>query len=192
MRRVFVLFFCIHAASTAAIAQTTDGTFREELSMSLASVARSMHAIIRRNLAEAAELMPADAYTFKPTPEVRSFGELIGHLADGNFYFCAQAKGEAPPVTATFEKVVGKPALIKALSDSLAYCDAVYAATTDSTFNQTVQVPATSGPGTRTVRGAILTFNTAHNNEHYGNVVVYLRLKGLVPPSTARTQPPGQ
>jgi uncharacterized damage-inducible protein DinB len=192
MRRVFALLFCLQAASIAAVAQTTDGGFREELSTSLAAVARSMHAIIRRNLADAAELMPADAYAFKPTPEVRSFGELIGHLADGNFYFCAQARGESPPVTGSFEKVMGKPALVKALSDSLAYCDAVYAATTDATFNQTIQIPAASGPGTRTVRGAVLTFNTAHNNEHYGNVVVYLRLKGLVPPSTARTLPPGQ
>ena len=99
-----------------------------------------------------------------------------------------KAKGEAPPATPTFEKVLGKPALVKALSDSLAYCDGVYAATTDSTFNQTVQVPAASGPGTRTVRGALLTFNTAHNNEHYGNLVVYMRLRGKVPPSTARTQ----
>ena len=192
MRRLIALLLFLQAVSAIGVAQTTDGGFRDELSTSLASSARSMHMVIRRNLAEAAELMPADAYAFKPTPEVRSFGEVIGHLADGNFYFCAQAKGEAPPFTATFEKVVGKPALLKALSDSLAYCDAVYAATTDSTFNQTVQVPAASGPGTRTLRGALLTFNTAHNNEHYGNVVVYLRLKGLVPPSTARTQPPGR
>ena len=192
MRRIFALVVCLQVASTAVLAQTTDGGFRDELSTSLASVARSMHAIIRRNLAEAAELMPAEAYTFKPTPEVRSFGEIIGHLADGNFYFCAQARGEAPPVAASFEKVIGKAALVKALSDALAYCDGVYTATTDATFNETIQVPAASGPGTRTVRGALLTFNTAHNNEHYGNVVVYLRLKGLVPPSTARTQPPGQ
>jgi uncharacterized damage-inducible protein DinB len=192
VRRLLALLVFLEAVSATAVAQTTDGGFRDELSTSLASVARSMHMVMRRNLAEAAELMPADGYTFKPTPDVRSFGEVIGHLADGNFYFCAQARGEAPPFTATFEKVVGKAALLKALSDSLAYCDAVYSATTDSTFNETVQVPAASGPGTRTVRGALLTFNTAHNNEHYGNLVVYLRLKGPVPPSTARTLPAGR
>ena len=53
-----------------------------------------MHATIRRNLAEAAEIMPADEYSFKPTPEVRSFAQLIGHVVFGNFYFCSQAKGE--------------------------------------------------------------------------------------------------
>ena len=97
--------------------------FREALSTSLAGVAKSMHATIRRNLAEAAESMPAEDYAFKPTPEIRSFGELIGHLANGNFFFCAQAKGEAPPSTTDFEKVTGKPGLTKALLDSLAYCD---------------------------------------------------------------------
>jgi len=61
-------------------------------------------------------------------------------------------------------------------------------ATTDATFNTPVTMPAPSG-GTKTTRGAMLIFNTTHNNEHYGNIVVYLRRKGHVPPSTARTQP---
>ena len=188
MRRVLALTLCLEGLCAPASAQTTDGGFREALSTSLAGVAKSMHATIRRNLAEAAESMPAEDYVFKPTSEIRSFGELIGHLANGNFFFCAQAKGEAPPSTADFEKVTGKPGLTKALLDSLAYCDTVYEATTDANFGQTVTI-AGSGPSTQTVRGAVLTFNTAHNNEHYGNIVVYMRLKGRVPPSTARPQP---
>ena len=190
MRRVLALVFCLQGMSASAIAQTTDGGFREALSTSLAGAATSMHATIRRNLAEAAESMPAEDYAFKPTPEIRSFGEVIGHLANGNFFFCSQAIGEAPPST-DFEKVTTKAALVKALLDSLAYCDKVYQGTTDSNFNQTVTIPG-SRQSTQTVRGAILSFNTAHNNEHYGNIVVYMRLKGRVPPSTARTQPPAR
>jgi uncharacterized damage-inducible protein DinB len=191
MRRVLALLLCLEGISASAIAQTTDGGFNEALSTSLAAVAKAMHATIRRNLAEAAESMPVEDYAFKPTPEVRSFGEIVGHLANGNFFFCSQAKGEAPPSSADFEKVTTKAALVKALLDSLAYCDTVYNATTDSNFNQKVTV-AGSRTRTPTVRGAVLVFNTTHNNEHYGNIVVYMRLKGRVPPSTARTLPPAR
>ncbi len=84
-----------------------------------------------------------------------------------------------------FEKTVSdKAALVKGLTDSLAYCDKVYAATTDANFADLVKL---LGPGDhQTARGAVLLFNTTHNNEHYGNIVVYMRLKGHVPPSSAR------
>jgi uncharacterized damage-inducible protein DinB len=172
--------------SSVATAQTTDGGFGEALSPSMAAVVRTMHATIRRDLAEAAESMPTDEYAFKPTPQVRSFGELIGHVVNANYFFCAQAKGERAPSTANFERVSEKPALVKALKDSLAYCDEVYAATTDQTFNTLVTL---AGAGSKQAsRGSVLVFNTTHNNEHYGNLVVYMRLKGHLPPSTARTQ----
>jgi uncharacterized damage-inducible protein DinB len=138
-------------------------------------------------LAEAADSMPANEYAFKPTPQVRSFSELIGHVASANFFFCSQAKGEKLPSTTNYEKATGKAVLQKGLNDSLAYCDAVYDSTTDSNFSQLVKTPGPNGERD-TTRGAVLTFNTAHNNEHYGNIVVYMRLKGHVPPSTARTQ----
>lgn len=62
-----------------------------------------MHTTIQRNLAEAAESMPAEEYSFKPTPQIRSFAELIGHLASANFFFCSQVKGEHPPMLATMK-----------------------------------------------------------------------------------------
>jgi uncharacterized damage-inducible protein DinB len=169
-----------------AAAQTSDGGFDEVASTSMAAVAKGMHATIRRNLAEAAESMPAEEYAFKPTPAVRSFGELIGHLASANFYFCAQAKGEKPSFT-DYAKTTEKAALVKALKDSLASCDAVYSSTTDANFGQVVKTPSRGGDKDAT-RGGILIFNTTHNNEHYGNIIVYMRLKGHVPPSTARVQ----
>jgi uncharacterized damage-inducible protein DinB len=150
-----------------------------------------MHATIRQNLAEAAESMPADEYSFRPTPQVRTFGQIIGHLVNANFFFCSQAAGEKSAATADYEQITAKAALVKALNDSLVYCDRVYAATTEANFTQPVQIePGLGMRSTNTVRGAVLIFNIAHNNEHYGNIVVYMRLKGHVPPSTARAQQP--
>ncbi len=80
---------------------------------------------------------------------------------------------------------------MKALLDSLSYCDRVFQATTDENFNQPVtRAPQGGAPAPKTVRGAVLMFNVTHNNEHYGNVVVYMRLRGRVPPPTARSQRP--
>ena len=159
------------------------------LSPSLAGSAKAMHAMIRRDLAEAAENMPADEYAFRPTPQVRTFGQIIGHVVDANFFFCAQAAGEKSPATADYEQITDKAALVKALNDSLVYCDHVYAATTDANFVQPVQIANVGGNGsTSTVRGVVLMYSIAHNNEHYGNLTVYMRLKGHVPPSTARVQ----
>ena len=116
-----------------------------------------------------------------------SFGQLIGHVANANFYFCSQAKGEAPPSKENFESVTDKAALVKGLKDSLSYCDAIYSDTSDANFNQIVKVAGPNG-GAQAGRGSVLMFNMTHNNEHYGNVIVYMRLKGHVPPSTARVQ----
>src|SRR5712671_660665 len=111
MLRVLVAVLFLACVCLPALAQTTDGGLGDIASPSLAAVAKGMHATIRRNLAEAAENMPADEYAFKPTPQVRSFGELIGHVATANFFFCSQAKGEKPPSTTNYEKVTGKAVL---------------------------------------------------------------------------------
>jgi uncharacterized damage-inducible protein DinB len=188
-RTLFVL--CLMYAAVPAGAQTSDGGFGQVASASTASVVKSMHTLIRRNLVEAAEAMPAEDYAFKPTPEIRSFGQLVGHVINANFYFCSQAKGEASPSKENFEraadKAADKAALVKGLRDSLEYCDDVYASTTDANFNQQVKV-AGPGGGSEGGRGSVLMFNMTHNNEHYGNIIVYMRLKGRVPPSTARVQ----
>ena len=124
----------------AASAQTTDAAYPDELSPSLAASVNAMHAAIRRNLAQAAENMPSDEYAFRPTPQVRTFGQLIGHLINANFFFCSQVAGEKSPATADYEQITDKPTLVKALNDSLAYCDRVYAATTDANFLQPMQI----------------------------------------------------
>jgi uncharacterized damage-inducible protein DinB len=187
MRRVlFAWTLCLGVSSTAS-AQTTGAGYADALSPSLAKVAQAMHATIRRDLAESAQNMPAEEYSFRPTPQVRSFAQLIGHVVNANWYFCSQAAREKNPATANYEQMSDKAALVKALNDSLTYCDKVYSGTTDASFTEPVRMAPGVGMGAAsTVRGAILTFNTAHNNEHYGNIVLYMRLKGHVPPSTAR------
>ena len=186
MRAFLISVILLAGGGTAANAQTTDAGYWDALTPSMAAVANSMHASVRRNLAEAAAGMPEAEYSFKPTPQVRSFGEVIGHVINANFFFCAQAKGEPSPDARNYEKVAGKAALGTALNAALAYCDVVYTGTTDASFQTLVKV---ASPGTsQTPRGMVLMFNTAHNQEHYGNLVVYMRLKGHVPPSTARAE----
>jgi uncharacterized damage-inducible protein DinB len=171
--------------SSVASAQTT-GAGYEALTPSMAANAKTMQATIRRNLADAAQGMPPDEYSFRPTPDVRTFAQLIGHITNANWFFCSEAKQDKRPMATNYEQLTDKAALVKALNDSLAYCDEVYSATTEANFNQLLQMQGSSG---KTVRGAVLTFNTTHNNEHYGNIVVYMRLKGHVPPSTASAPP---
>jgi uncharacterized damage-inducible protein DinB len=187
MARPLLLAVALLSLSSSVAAQTSDGGFGDALSLSMAASANVMHSTIRRNLFEAAERMSPGDYAFKPTPAVRSFGELIGHVVNANFFFCSQAKGERSPAAANYGRVADKAALMKALGDALAYCDDVYRGTTDGNFAQMVRLPGAGG-GAQSTRGLVLMFNTTHNNEHYGNVVVYLRLKGHVPPSTARVQ----
>jgi uncharacterized damage-inducible protein DinB len=191
LRLLMLAFVFAYVTLPVAPAQTTDAGYADALSRSLAGVAKAMHATIRRNLVESAENMPADEYAFRPTPQVRTFGQIIGHLVNANFFFCSQAAGKRSPATVNYEQVTGKTALVKALNDSLAYCDAVYGATTDANFIQPVQIADdVDTASNNTVRGAVLMFNIAHNNEHYGNIVIYMRLKGHVPPSTARVEQP--
>ena len=178
MTRALIFAGCLSCVALPAVAQTRP---------SLAASIKAMEGDVKRNLAEAAAAMPEGEYAFKPTPEVRSFAELVGHVANANYFFCSQAKGEPSPAKTNFEKVTTKADLVKGLNEALAYCDGVYSGATDASFAEPVKV-ALPGGGSESPRGAVLAFNVAHNNEHYGNVVTYMRLKGHVPPSTARGQ----
>jgi uncharacterized damage-inducible protein DinB len=138
-----------------------------------------LYQMARGYLIKSAEQMPAENYSFKPVPTVRSFGEIIGHLANENFEMCAVAKGEkSPHAGQDFEKDTDKAALVKALKDAMAYCDPLYAMT-DKAFTGDAELF-----GQKMTKLGVLTLNVTHDNEHYGNIVTYLRIKGLVPPSS--------
>jgi uncharacterized damage-inducible protein DinB len=137
---------------------------------------------VKQNVTETADKMPESNYGFKPTPEVRSFGEVLGHITDGNVIYCSAAKGVQPPKSEA-EKITAKADLVKALNESFAACDAVFSSLTDEALLEKVK------NGQReTARGVYISAVIAHVNEHYGNLVTYVRLKGLVPASTERAQ----
>jgi uncharacterized damage-inducible protein DinB len=133
---------------------------------------------VKGYLIKSAEQMPAENYSFKPVATVRSFGEIVGHLANENFLMCAAAKGEKRSEVQDFEKNTEKAALVKALKDAMAYCDPLYAMP-DKAFPGDTELF-----GMKMTKLGVLGLNVTHNNEHYGNFVTYLRIKGLVPPSS--------
>jgi len=156
-------------------------------STALAGALDRMNAGVARNVVEAAEKMPAADFAFQPAPDksVRSFAGFVGHIANANFNYCARVKGEANPNKEDFEKVTDKAKLVAGIKAAASYCDAVYKAQTDASLTEMVAMGQSQQP-----KGQILVQNISHNNEHYGNLVTYMRLKGLVPPSTERAQAP--
>jgi hypothetical protein len=135
---------------------------------------------IKGYLSKTAQKVPDDLYSFKPTPAVRSLGQIIGHVADANFSICAAAAREKPPQSGFENGKTSKADLMKGLNDSIAYCDKVFASMDDKKGMETVKF----FNGNQTPRLAVLAFNNSHCNEHYGNLVTYMRLKGIVPPSS--------
>jgi len=137
----------------------------------------------KRNLTRSAEMMPEADYAFRPVNTVRTFGEILAHVAGANYVFCSAAKGEkSPHAEAAFEKTATTKAQIaKVLNESIAYCDAAYTALNDQRAAETVDLPFGMGKGARALP---LMLNTGHLQEHYGNLVTYFRVKGMVPPSS--------
>jgi uncharacterized damage-inducible protein DinB len=141
----------------------------------------------KTNFRRSADVMPEAKYGFVPIAGVRSFGAILAHVAGASYEFCAAAKGEKPPhVEAEFEKSAKTKAdIVKALDGSIAYCDDVYKGLDDA---KAAQVVAGAFGNPMAARAANLIGNTTHFQEHYGNLVTYLRINGLVPPSSAPRQ----
>jgi uncharacterized damage-inducible protein DinB len=149
----------------------------------LVRLAQGAWASAKRDIVESADQMTEANYAFKPVDSVRTFGQIIAHVADSNYFYCARSKGEAPPVPdGTLEKAATtKAAIVKGLSESVAYCDAVYRSLTEKSATEMVKMGQNMNP-----RVQPLFANASHNVEHYGNLVTYFRIKGMVPPSTKR------
>jgi uncharacterized damage-inducible protein DinB len=129
-------------------------------------------------LTKSAEQMPEADFAFKPTPEVRSFGQIIGHVAGVNYFLCSLALGEKNPGEGIEKAKTAKADLVEAVRASFTYCERAYALS-DAEAAKTVTMWGEFKP-----RLSALTINLTHDWEHYGNVVTYLRLKGKVPPSS--------
>jgi len=141
---------------------------------------KGLYTAVKGYILKSAEKMPEANYSFKPSPEVRNFGAILGHLADDQYFFCSAAKGQMKD-TKIEKEVTSKAALIAELDKAFAYCDGAYDALTDDNGATMMKF----GKGERTMSG-ILNFNVAHDFEHYGNLITYLRIKGVVPPSSEK------
>ncbi len=140
--------------------------------------ARQAYTAVKNDILRSAEKMPEENYGFKPAPRVRTFGQILGHVAEEQYYYCGAVKGEQKAVDVEKART-SKADLLAALRESFVYCDAVYDGLTDAAAVEMVQAG-----GRRRTRLRILWGNTVHDSSHYGNLVTYLRIKGLVPPST--------
>jgi uncharacterized damage-inducible protein DinB len=136
-------------------------------------------------LLRSAEKMPEENYNFKPVDTVRTFGQIIGHLADAQYLFCSTASGEKSPDLKIEQTKTSKADLIAALKEGFAYCDKVYDSMTDATATQIVKFFANDVP-----KFGALNINIAHNMEHYGNLVTYMRMKNIVPPTSEQASMP--
>ena len=153
--------------------------------LTLASQAIGGYTAIQRDLLEAAELMPEADYLFKPTPETRPFGQLISHVALTQFRACSLLQGGQNPKAAEKEEAPrSKAVLIALLKESATFCNPLVTTMTDEGMLQLVKVGPVEG-----ARGLMLVGLSVHGNEVYGTIAVYLRLKGIVPPTTARQKP---
>ena len=169
LKTIFVLACCAVSA------------FGQSAPNPLTDAVMSRYKTIRQNLVEAAQVMPEEHYGFRLTPEQRPFGEWIGHTVMGNMSYCATIKGEASPDTSHLHQLTAKADLVEAIQKSFDYCDEALKGVTDQKALGEVTV---GGKKVYPVQGMIGV--VASGNEHYGNLVGYLRSKGITPPSSAR------
>ena len=163
------LLLSLVAVSGCALAQSNP----------VSAIVKAQYTTTKNNIARSAEKVPENLYSFKPTDAVRSFGQLVGHVADAQYTFCAIALGEKDPAPGIEKTKTSKADLAQALKDSYAYCDKAYDGMTDAKAAELVKLF-----GRDAARLGALTGNNMHNHEHYGNMVTYMRLKNIVPPSS--------
>jgi uncharacterized damage-inducible protein DinB len=146
----------------------------------LSAANKTLYGMAKGNLVKAAEKMPEENYSFKPTDDVRSFGQLVGHVSDANYTFCSAVLGEKAPVSGVEKSKTSKTDLVAAIKASFDYCDKAYDLP-EADIAQKVKFFGQDRP-----KLTILEFNNMHDFEHYGNMVTYLRIKNIVPPSSEK------
>ena len=142
------------------------------------------YGFVKGNLLRSAEKMPEENYGFRPTDAVRSFGQVVGHVADAQYLFCAVVLGDKNPAPKSAESKTSKAELIAALKDGFAYCDRAFDGMTDAKAVEIVKMFGRDTPKLGVLSGCIF-----HDMEHYGNLVTYMRLKNVVPPTSEQAAP---
>jgi hypothetical protein len=165
---------------SALIAQTPNA---------LVSEAKCPWTVVRDNLLKMAEKMPAENYTFKPTPEIESFGQRVAHIAGANLFICQGVSGQQTTGQTIRPRVdvTSKPVLIALLKQASAACDAAFDSLSDAAAMEKISSRLGGPFPPEPTRTKLATLNNMvrHSNEMYGYMSVYLRLKGIVPPSSA-------
>ena len=170
-----VLAIAVVAVPSAALAQNPNP---------LTANAKVQFGALSGFVVRSAEKIPEGLYQFRPVAEVRTMAQLFGHVADAMFGMCSTAAGTKPPRTG-IEKETAKPLLVAALKEGVSYCNSVYDGMTDQKGSETV--PFVFGA---TPRLSVLYFVVTHTYEHYGNLVTYMRLNKIVPPSSETAPKP--
>jgi uncharacterized damage-inducible protein DinB len=171
--------FCLAAGGAFAQSTPAANASANPYTSAVQQQAKTIQGLVLRT----AEKVPEELYSFKPTEAVRSLGGLLGHIADANFLICRFANDEKPKMDMSREKLATKAEIISALKESFAFCDGVAAKITDA--NGSAPVTLFGQPNTKF---GVLDFSNNHVWEHYGNLVTYMRLKNIVPPSSERSQ----
>lgn len=173
------LLICLLAPAAAAFAQEPPkAAFSLPKDNPLTAWNRHVYGHMKNILLKSAEKMTEENYGFKPTEAVRSYGQILGHVADSQYMFCSIARGEKNPEPKIEQTKTSKADLTQALKDAFAYCDKAYDGVSDAS---TEPVKLFGGD---TPRFGVLIVNGMHIMEHYGNLVTYMRLKNIVPPTS--------
>ena len=174
------LLICLLAPAAVALAQDNPPPAAAAPAANpLSGATKGIWGGVKTVLLRSAEKMPEESYSFKPTEAVRSYGQIIGHVADAQYTFCSRALDEARPALKIEETKTSKNDLIAALKDALAYCDKAFDSLTDASGTQMVKLF-----GRDTPKLGVLTVHLVHSTEHYGNLVTYMRMNGIVPPTS--------
>jgi hypothetical protein len=145
-----------------------------------AAEAQRGYAGLKVNILKSADIMPADGYSFKPTPEVRAYARILNHISEAQLHTCGAVNGTKDLAKVPAE-TADKAAVIDALNASFAECDKAYASLTDTNLTDMFAL----GNSKRS-RVGLLWGNVSHDNEQYSALAMYLRLKNLVPPSSEK------
>ncbi|HSY12489.1 MAG TPA: DinB family protein [Verrucomicrobiae bacterium] len=174
---ITALLFCLGSFASAQMGKESSPNTANPI----VTTVRQMEGRYAKNLTGAAETMPADKYSYRPTPEQVTFGHLMMHTAEANYSLCAGVAGEPVPAN-KLSDTDSKDVLAKAVKDSFSYCEQVLAKADDSALGQTV----TLFEGHTGSRGAALVTLASAWSDHYSAAAMYLRLNNLLPPSATK------
>ena len=184
-KRLCLFFTVVTAVPVALLGQEKSQAPAAPPANPITASENGLYSFVSNAVIGAAQKMPEENYSFKPTPDVRNFGQLVGHVADASYMFCSQALGEPNPMKDIEKTKTSKADLVAAVKDAVAYCNKAFDSMTDAKGSQMVKLFNLD-----IAKLTLFSLNTAHTDEHYGNMVTYLRLKGIVPPTSEN--PPGQ